>query len=361
MALGIEGTLDRSLFLGTHSDDVAANARMAFMSNRVTSAKYSLLNFVPKNLWEQFQVCVGGDLPPCAMFILFFFIFFRYFSPCVTVDCRSSLCLAQRLSNIYFLGISVLTLMPFSPSDPTSMIGTFVFVLALSAAKDAVEDHRRHKADKEINTRLASVWDAVRQDWTPKMWADLVVGDLVRVERNHSAPVDLLLLASADSAGAAFIDTANLDGESNLKKRQYVGRLVDVRVLPSSVVVGCLFLLACSSRSESRMLCPLWVARTLNASVCCVGELTVPPPTIKFTNSLRVCTYRPPQHKRLHPGLTAVDGGRGQFNWIRAFGVAVCCATLLGSLASLSTRAMKRVCKRTRPCRHTNLATYSKP
>ena len=45
------------------------------------------------------------------------------------------------------------------------------------------------------------------------------MGDIVRVENNEEVPADLLLLSSAQENGQCFLETANLDGESNLKLR----------------------------------------------------------------------------------------------------------------------------------------------
>ena len=67
-------------------------------------------------------------------------------------------------------------------------------VLALSAIKDGFEDYGRYKSDLEINNRSSLVYDPVLGDFAKKLWQDIRVGDLVRLDRNQSAPVDLLLL-----------------------------------------------------------------------------------------------------------------------------------------------------------------------
>ena len=73
-------------------------------SNRVRMTKYTLLSWAPLSLFNQFK----------------------------------------RISNIYFLVISILTFMPFSPKDPASMIGTFAMVLFFTMLKDAYEDIKRY-------------------------------------------------------------------------------------------------------------------------------------------------------------------------------------------------------------------------
>ncbi len=49
-------------------------------------------------------------------------------------------------------------------------------------------------------------------------WKDIVVGDVCYVKDNETFPADLILLSSS-LEGLAFIETASLDGEKNLKPR----------------------------------------------------------------------------------------------------------------------------------------------
>lgn len=43
------------------------------------------------------------------------------------------------------------------------------------------------------------------------------VGEVIKVEKDSFFPADLLLLSSTNDDGIAYVETVNLDGESNLK------------------------------------------------------------------------------------------------------------------------------------------------
>ena len=45
----------------------------------------------------------------------------------------------KRFSNAYFLIISILTFLPFSPKNPASMVVTFALVLLFTMLKEAYE------------------------------------------------------------------------------------------------------------------------------------------------------------------------------------------------------------------------------
>lgn len=51
-------------------------------------------------------------------------------------------------------------------------------------------------------------------------WKNLRVGDIVKVEKDQFFPADLLLLSSCYDDAICYVETMNLDGETNLKLKQ---------------------------------------------------------------------------------------------------------------------------------------------
>ena len=50
-------------------------------------------------------------------------------------------------------------------------------------------------------------------------WKNVKVGDFVRLRNHEEIPADIIVLSTSDSDGACYIETKNLDGETNLKVR----------------------------------------------------------------------------------------------------------------------------------------------
>ena len=51
-------------------------------------------------------------------------------------------------------------------------------------------------------------------------WKNVQVGDFVRIYNEDQIPADIVILSTSDSDGACYVETKNLDGETNLKVRQ---------------------------------------------------------------------------------------------------------------------------------------------
>lgn len=51
-------------------------------------------------------------------------------------------------------------------------------------------------------------------------WKNVRVGDIVRIHNNEEIPADVIILSTSDIDGGCYVETKNLDGETNLKVRQ---------------------------------------------------------------------------------------------------------------------------------------------
>lgn len=56
--------------------------------------------------------------------------------------------------------------------------------------------------------------------WERTLWKKLEVGDIVLLRENEQVPADVIVLSTSDPDGICYLETKNLDGESNLKPRR---------------------------------------------------------------------------------------------------------------------------------------------
>ncbi|XP_042008673.1 phospholipid-transporting ATPase 3-like isoform X2 [Salvia splendens] len=173
-------------------NDRDANLHTKFKANSVSTTKYDIFTFLPKGLFEQFR----------------------------------------RVANLYFLMISILSCTPVSPVSPITNVIPLTLVLLVSLIKEAWEDWKRFQNDLSINNSTVEVlhdWS-----WVPTPWKQLQVGDIIRVNQDGFFPADLIFLASTNPDGVCYVETANLDGETNLKIRKAPERTWDF-VSPNKV------------------------------------------------------------------------------------------------------------------------------
>lgn len=295
--------------------DEEGNPAQQYTRNKIRTAKYTPLSFLPKNLWFQFQ----------------------------------------NIANIFFLFLVILVIFPiFGGTNPGLNAVPLIAIVAITAIKDAVEDYRRTILDNELNNApvhrlcgwdnpnvlednvstwrktkkattkfFGTIWHSIERLWKkedaaarqrrsgvydnsdPRMsidtrytrnasirrqsnasalediqmtsvpsplaqqehgqhldalrpgtslsfedlgekrfeaikgdlinhdieasgkarfhkdaWKNLRVGDFVRIYGDDELPADIVILSTSDPDGACYVETKNLDGETNLKVRQ---------------------------------------------------------------------------------------------------------------------------------------------
>ncbi|KAJ3018596.1 hypothetical protein HKX48_002791 [Thoreauomyces humboldtii] len=214
---------------------------VVFCGNMIQTAKYTILTFLPKNLFEQFR----------------------------------------RLANLYFLIMVIMQVFPmFGVASPILAAMPLIVIMSITGVKDGFEDYRRHKTDETVNfaqTQTLQNWKNVnrvdcrswrdifsfgklnairveplspvaskaplgkakgkkarivtpndesdtaadgpklREGWGPCAWKDLHIGDYVLLRANDRIPADILVISTDDPLSACFVETKGLDGETNLK------------------------------------------------------------------------------------------------------------------------------------------------
>jgi len=160
-----------------------ADPKMAYGSNAISTNKYSIITFVPLNLYEQFT----------------------------------------KPANLYFLVIAILQCIPdvsITNQIPTILL-PLIFVVVLTAVKDLFEDLKRYFSDREENNSKTNV---LRKDRPRAVtWDSLYPGDIIQIKDGDKIPADCLLFySSAVHRGCCYVETKNLDGETNLKRKSII-------------------------------------------------------------------------------------------------------------------------------------------
>ncbi|CAG0924947.1 unnamed protein product, partial [Notodromas monacha] len=115
-----------------------------------------------------------------------------------------------------------------SSLSPITTAVPLIFVLSITAVKDAYDDWQRHRNDSKVNNRKAFVLRPGKGQLVEEKWSQVLVGDVVRLSSDDFVTADLLLLSTSEPNGLCYIETAELDGETNLKARQCLPETHDV-------------------------------------------------------------------------------------------------------------------------------------
>ncbi|QPG76827.1 aminophospholipid translocase [Brettanomyces nanus] len=157
------------------------NKAQRYCDNHISTTKYNAFTFLPKFFFEQFS----------------------------------------KYANLFFLFTSIIQQVPnVSPTNRYTTIGTLGVVLLVSAIKEISEDLKRQASDSELNRSAVEILDVELGEYVRRKWIDVKIGDIIKISNEESIPADLILLSSSEPDGLCYIETANLDGETNLKIKQ---------------------------------------------------------------------------------------------------------------------------------------------
>ncbi|KAI6086144.1 phospholipid-translocating P-type ATPase [Hypoxylon rubiginosum] len=188
-----------------------------YISNTIRTSRYTLIDFLPKQILFQFT----------------------------------------RLANFYFLCVGIPQAIPgLSTTGSYTTILPLIFFVLLTIVKEGYDDFKRHRLDnlenangttvlkpkssdlgsslparswftdrfrsEKTNIRIELWSDDVDDEyaWRQVKWQDVKVGDIVKLARDDAVPADMVLLHATGENGLAYIDTMDLDGETNLKSRE---------------------------------------------------------------------------------------------------------------------------------------------
>lgn len=180
-----------------HMNDRAANASIGYCDNHISTTKYNAATFLPKFFFQEFS----------------------------------------KYANLFFLFTSCIQQVPHvSPTNRYTTVGTLMVVLLVSAIKESVEDIKRINSDNELNNARTEIYSEPDSDFVEKRWIDIRVGDIIKVRSEEAIPADMIVLSSSEPEGLCYVETANLDGETNLKIKQArteTSRFIDSKILGS--------------------------------------------------------------------------------------------------------------------------------
>uniref|UniRef100_A0A8C7LMS7 Phospholipid-transporting ATPase n=1 Tax=Oncorhynchus mykiss TaxID=8022 RepID=A0A8C7LMS7_ONCMY len=151
--------------------------------NGIKTYKYNALTFIPLNLFEQFK----------------------------------------RVANLYFLALLILQVSLLK--TPLCYTLCYTAVLHRCATPCATplcytlcytaELHVLNMTKNGGGVKMTETFSKPR--FQESKWMNIHVGDVVRLKKNDHIPADILLLSSSNPNSLCYVETAELDGETNLK------------------------------------------------------------------------------------------------------------------------------------------------
>jgi magnesium-transporting ATPase (P-type) len=109
-------------------------------------------------------------------------------------------------------------------NSPLATLIPLCFVISLGILKELIAEVKRYKEDKAVNNTPVMKLDSSGQ-WVKSTLATIRVGDMIKINDFDMVPADCILIRTASDTNEAFVKTAALDGERNLKPKMSIKQL----------------------------------------------------------------------------------------------------------------------------------------
>ncbi|KAG8905995.1 hypothetical protein FRB99_007852 [Tulasnella sp. 403] len=236
-----------------------------YSTNQVVTSKYTVITFVPRNLLEQFRRIANIFFAGIA--ILQFFPAFSTISPGLVILPLLVVILVSAIKDGYedikrhqsdrAINHSKIWRLDGAGWVNPNVIGpkarsyTFGFKPTIGAhthhvqevADDEEKGEKGERAPPDVMPAAAvhspsdqpddphffKLTNPAKAHWKRALWEDVRVGDIVLLQADDPVPADILICSTSEEENIAFIETKNLDGETNLKSRHAIPSLSGLR------------------------------------------------------------------------------------------------------------------------------------
>ena len=128
----------------------------------------------------------------------------------------------KSLLNIIFLINTILSSIKFlSVKSASSAITPFIIVVSIGLILDGIEELKRYRNDVKANNTKVKIYQ--NKKFRNIEWSKVKIGNLIKVKKDENFPADMLVIFSSNKEGNFYLQTSNIDGETNLKERDALG------------------------------------------------------------------------------------------------------------------------------------------
>jgi magnesium-transporting ATPase (P-type) len=125
----------------------------------------------------------------------------------------------KSLLSIIFLVTSIISCIKIlSTKTVASALLPFLTVIGIGLILDLIEEIKRYRNDLETNNSKTKIYK--NKKFINKEWSNIKIGNLIKVKKDEIIPADLFVVCSSNKDGIFYLQTSNLDGETNLKERE---------------------------------------------------------------------------------------------------------------------------------------------